>query len=102
MSDFDDALLMADADVADTFGDAATLNDGVTDHLVVAVLDKDVQVFKPHGQVSQNHISIPSPPVPLKNGYTVTFADSGEVYTLREEMENDGFMPSWSVTLSAS
>ncbi|SEQ49103.1 hypothetical protein SAMN03080615_01665 [Amphritea atlantica] len=101
MSDFDDALSAADADIADVLGDAATLNDGAADYPVQAILDKDVVPFGSYGTAPETHISIPAPPVALANGYTVTFTGSGEVYTLREERSNDGFMPTWAVTKKA-
>lgn len=100
MSEFDDLIGAADMDIMDTFGSAATLNDGVADYLVVADLEKNVEALKPHGYVAETHISIAAPPVKLKMEQTVAFTASGEVYTLREEIEDDGYMSVWAVTLN--
>lgn len=101
MSEFDDLILAADADIADVMGDAAQLNDGSTGYPVQAILDLGVVQFGINGTVPETHISIPSPPITLRMGHTITFDESGDVYTLREERENDGFMPSWAVTKNA-
>lgn len=101
MSDFDDLMSVADADIMDVFGDAAVLNDGATDYPIQADIEKGVAFFAPDGTFVENHISINIPPVNLAIGHTVTFTASGEVYTLRKERSDDGLMAVWASTLNA-
>lgn len=104
MSDFDDAMAAADADIFDAIGDSATITDDgtpantwarniVIDHDLQLIIDDALQFY---GTVA----TIPDPPAGIASGWTVTIATgpSAGTYTLRQLIERDNWVQRWAVT----
>ena len=98
MSEFDDLVFDMDQVVGDVFGDPALLTAEGQDYPVQAVIERGAVQVGINEWLDRVTVSIAQPPVELKNGQTVQIIETTETFTLREELEDDGYMSVWVVT----
>lgn len=98
MSDFDDLVFDMDQAVSGVFGDEAVLSANGQEYPVQVVIDKGLVQSDYGAAVNKKTVSISSPPVELALGQTVRIIATGQVLTLREELDDDGYMSTWVVT----
>ncbi|SEG14831.1 hypothetical protein [Marinobacterium lutimaris] len=108
MSDFDDIMAEADADIFEELGELATVSDGSIPASTWerrVVIDKDLSlILNGEMTVIGTVVTINNPPAGIDNEWQVIIASgrNAGTYVLRQLIERDNWVGRWAATVEAA